>query len=111
MTQSVGAQLEVGGWAGRTGVLTAGDQEIAPIADDVRSKVRMGQRFWGSARASATLPYSATKITSTYEWTDYSALMPTHYYLTQKAYTEPGLNIPIQQPIPPFQWLPGRLAS
>ncbi len=111
MTQSLGDNLEVGGSAGRTGVLTAGDQEIAPIADDVRSKVRMGQRFWGSARASATLPYSATKITSTYEWTDYSALMPTHYYLTQKAYPEPGLNIHIQQPIPAFQGLPGRLEA
>src|SRR5258708_1533323 len=111
MTQSLGDNLEVGGSAGRTGVLTAGDQEIAPIADDVRSRVRMGQRFWGSARASATLPYSATKITSTYEWTDYSALMPTHYYLTQKAYPEPGLNIHIQQPIPAFHGLPGRLEA
>jgi hypothetical protein len=111
MTQSLGDNLEVGGSAGRTGVLTAGEQEIMPTADDVRSRVRMGQRFWGSARASATLPYAATKITSTYEWTDYSALMPTHYYLTQKAYPEPGLNIHIQQPIPAFAGLPGRLEA
>ena len=69
-------------------------------------------RIWlGSARASTTLPHSATKVTSTYEWTDYSALMPTHYYLTQKAYPEPGLNIYIRQPIPAFQGLPGRLEA
>jgi hypothetical protein len=111
MTQSLGDKLEVGGSAGRTGVLTAGDQEIAATADDVRSKVRTGQRFWGSARASATLPHTATKITSTYEWTDYSALMPTHYYLTQKAYPEPGLNFMIRQPIPSFAGLPGRLEA
>jgi hypothetical protein len=111
MTQSFGDKLEVGGSAGRTGVLTAGEREIAATADDVRSHVRMGQRFWGSARASATLPHTATKITSTYEWTDYSALMPTHYYLTQKAYPEPGLNIMIRQPIPSFAGLPGRLEA
>jgi Carboxypeptidase regulatory-like domain/TonB dependent receptor len=111
VTQSLGDNLEVGGSAGRTGVLTADDREIAASADDVRSRIRMGQRFWGSARASATLPHSATKIISTYEWTDYSALMPTHYYLTQRAYPEPGLNIHIRQPIPSFAGLPGRLEA
>jgi len=37
--------------------------------------------------------------------------MPTHYYLTQKAYPEPGLNIIIRQPIPSFAGLPGRLEA
>jgi hypothetical protein len=111
MTQTLGDHLEIGGSAGRSGVFTANDPEIAASADDVRSKVRMGQRFWGSARASATLPHMATHITSTYEWTDYSALMPTHYFLTQKAYPEPGLNIHIRQPIPAFGGLPGRLEA
>ena len=67
--------------------------------------------MWVSARASATLPATATRVTTTYEWTDYSALMPAHYYVTQKAYPEPGLNIHLSQPIPSFPGLPGRLEA
>jgi hypothetical protein len=94
-------------------VLTAGSPDASQLASagDLRSNIRMGQRFWGSARASATLPGSATQVTATYEWTDYSALMPMHYYVTQKAYPEPGLNIRVRQPIPGFSALPGRLEA
>ena len=112
VTQSMGDRLEVTGSFGSTGVLTATDQNIdVASADEVRSKIGMGQRFWGSARASATLPVTATRVTASYEWTDYSALMPSHYYMTQKAYPEPGLNIHIRQPIPSFPGLPGRLEA
>jgi hypothetical protein len=37
--------------------------------------------------------------------------MPTHYYMTQKADPEPGLNFRIRQPIPLFSGLPGRLEA
>ena len=37
--------------------------------------------------------------------------MPAHYYVTQKAYPEPGLNIHLSQPIPSFPGLPGRLEA
>jgi hypothetical protein len=112
LTQRIGGIVEVSGSAGRTGVLTLGEQDIAfASAEGLRSTIRNGQRFWGSARASATLPHAETQITTTYEWTDYSALMPTHYYITQKAYPEPGLNIRIRQPIPVFSGLPGRLEA
>lgn len=112
MTQTLGDKLEVAGSFGNTGVLTAGEQNIeVASADELRSRIRTGQRFWGSARASATLPTTATRVTTSYEWTDYSALMPEHYYVTQKAYPEPGLNIHVQQPIPSFPGLPGRLEA
>lgn len=112
VTQTLGDKLEVSGSFGNTGVLTANEENIeTPSAGELRSNIRAGQRFWGSARASATLPATATRITTTYEWTDYSALMPSHYYVTQKAYPEPGLNIHVRQPIPAFPGLPGRLEA
>lgn len=112
VTQSVGDKLEVGGSVGRAGALTVADQNLdAANADQLRANIRMGQRFWASARASATLPGTATQVTTSYEWTDYSALMPMHYYTTQSAYPEPGLNIHIRQPIPAFAGLPGRLEA
>jgi hypothetical protein len=111
ITQTIGDKVEVGGSVGRAGVLTADQQPIAADADAIREKLHNGQRFWGSARARATLPGTATRLTASYEWTDYSALMPMHYYVTQKNYPEPGLNINIRQPIPGFPGMPGRLEA
>ncbi len=112
VTQALGDRLEVSASAGRAGAFTASDSTIdVASADEVRSRLRNEQRFWGSARASATLPGASTQITASYEWTDYSALMPMHYYLTQKAYPEPGLNIHIRQPLPCWGSLPGHLEA
>ncbi len=112
VTQAIGDRIEVSASAGRAGAFTASDSSIAAAsADEVRSQLRNEQRFWGSARASATLPRASTQVTASYEWTDYSALMPMHYYLTQKAYPEPGLNIHIRQPLPCFGGMPGRLEA
>jgi hypothetical protein len=52
-----------------------------------------------------------TQITGSYEWTDYRALMPSHFYLTQSAYPESGLNIRVRQPLPSFPGMPGRLEA
>jgi hypothetical protein len=37
--------------------------------------------------------------------------MPTHFYLTQSTYPEPGLNIRVRQPIPSFPGIFGRLEA
>jgi hypothetical protein len=37
--------------------------------------------------------------------------MPSHFYLTQRNYPEPGLNIRVRQPIPSFLGMPGRLEA
>ena len=42
---------------------------------------------------------------------DYSAMMPSHYSLTQRAYPETGLNVRVRQPIPAFPGMPGRLEA
>jgi hypothetical protein len=57
----------------------------AYFANDLRSNIHTTQRFWASARASTTLPVVGTQISGSYEWTDYSTIMPSHFYLTQSA--------------------------
>jgi hypothetical protein len=111
LSQEFGGKLQVGGSVGRAGALTFEEQQIAAFADSLRSKIHNGQRFWASARARATLPFTATRVAASYEWTDYSAVMPMHYYLTQRDYPEPGLNINVRQPIPGFPGMPGRLEA
>ena len=110
--QAVGQTLEFGASVGRAGALTAGQADLAAeSSNDLRSRIQTTQRFWASARASVTLPGSGTQITTSYQWMDNDAIMPVHFYLTQRSYPEPGLNIHIRQPIPAFPGMPGRLEA
>jgi hypothetical protein len=112
VTQALGDRLELGTSFGRGGALAIADRGSAiPTADELRSHLHTTQRFWASARASATLPVTGTQISGSYQWTDYSTIMPSHYYLTQSAYPEAGLNIRVRQPIPSFPGMPGRLEA
>jgi len=112
VSQALGDRVELGFSVGRGGALALAQQNLdAATADDLRSRIRSTERFWASARASATVPVTGTKVTASYQWTDYSALMPEHYYLTQRATPEPGLNIYVRQPIPGILGMPGRLEA
>lgn len=111
VTQGLGDKLELGTSFGRAGALTAAPELAAPTGDDVRANLHPTQRFWASARASAIIPVTGTEITGSYQWMDYRALMPSHFYLTQRAYPETGLNIRVRQPIPSFPGMPGRLEA
>jgi len=112
VTQALGDRLELGTSFGRGGALALGDHGMTlETADQLRSNTRTTQRFWASARASTTLPLVGTQITGSYQWTDYSTIMPTHFYLTQSTYPESGLNIRVRQPIPSFPGIPGRLEA
>ena len=112
VTQELGDNLEAGASAGHAGALAITDSLLSTAtADDLRSKIRDEQRYWVSARASAKLPVTGTQISTSYQWADYSALIPAHLYITQRSYAEPGLNIHVRQPIPAFGGLPGRLEA
>jgi hypothetical protein len=112
VSQTLGSRLEIGSSAGRGGALELANQGIAiENADQLRASIHNTDRFWASARASATLPGVGTQISASYEWTDYSTIMPSHFYLTQSTYPEPGLNIRVRQPIPSFAGIPGRLEA
>jgi hypothetical protein len=111
-TQAIGDKIHVGASFGSGGALELRQHELeSPTADDLRSKIRSTQRFWMSARASATMPGTGTEITGSYQWMDYTTIMPSHFYLTQSLSPDPGLNIRVRQPIPSFPGMPGRLEA
>jgi len=113
VSQSLGDHLEIGSSFGSGGALAPADQEAtANSAESLRSRLQVTQRFWASARASATIPVTGTVITGSYQWMDYNnTIMPDHFYLTQSPYTEPGLNVRVRQPIPSVPGMPGRLEA
>ncbi len=111
-TQAFGDRLEVGASVGRGGALALASRGLVlESAEAVRSNIHTTQRFWASAHAAATIPVLGTRISGSYQWTDYSTIMPSHFYLTQNAYPETGLNIRLRQPIPAFPGIPGRLEA
>jgi hypothetical protein len=113
VSQALGDHVQIGSSFGSGGALSPADPEMtATSAEDLRSRLQVTQRFWASARASATLPVIGTVITGSYQWMDYNnTIMPDHFYLTQSPYTEPGLNIRVRQPIPSVPGIPGRLEA
>lgn len=100
VSHTVNDSLNLSFSIGNTQALTLSQRELG--ADDpnsLRSFLRQGRRYWASAKVSALSPWSGTKVTTTYAWTDYSSLMPVHRYLTHDFGGEPGLNFRFRQPI------------
>lgn len=99
--QSLGEHMQVSVAAGRTGALLAGAAEQS-FADsrDLRAGVRPGQRPWVTVRVSGTVPRTGTHLTGDYGWTDFSALMPAHFSLTQTPTQDIGWNMYVRQPLP-----------
>jgi hypothetical protein len=113
-TQALGEHVELTLAAGRSGALTSPalpGPTAVESADGVRSEIHMAQRFWVTARASAKLPGSGTRIVTSYGWTDFRSLMPVHLSLTEATYQDEGLNIVIHQPLPKLTSLRGRLEA
>jgi hypothetical protein len=110
ISQVVGDGIEITASSGRGGVLMANPSE-AITAQDVRGKIHGGQREWAAMRASGTIPHAGTRITTSYQWMDNNALMPTHFYLTQDMNQETGFNVHIRQPLPGFFGMPGHVEA
>jgi hypothetical protein len=99
--QSLGEHVQVSVAGGRTGVLLAGaaDQSFTD-SRDLRAGVRQGQRPWVTVRVSGTVPHSGTRISGDYGWTDFNALIPAHFSLTQTPTQDIGWNMYVRQPLP-----------
>jgi carboxypeptidase family protein len=99
--QSLGEHAQVSAAAGRTGVLLArGADQSFTDSSDLRAGVRQGQRPWVTVRVSGTLPRSGTRISGDYGWTDFNALVPAHFSLTQTPTQDIGWNMYVRQPLP-----------
>lgn len=112
VTQALGDHLNVSVAAGRTGALVADAREaLSNDADDLRALIHRAQRSWVTARVSGTVPGSGTRISTSYGWTDYRALMPEHLYLAQQTSQVTGWNVNVRQPLPMIPGWPGRLEA
>lgn len=108
-TQSVADNVEIGASFGRAGAMQ--ENGLVTSAADLRDSVKITDKYWASARASATVPHVGTQVATSYQWVDSNAMMPAHFYMTQNSLPQPGLNIEIRQPIPSFCGMPGRLEA
>jgi len=112
VSERLGNVVEIGLSGGRGGALSINDPASAvSTADNLRARMRETQSFWASARASTQLPGTHTQISGSYQWMNYGAIMPNHFYLTQSLYPEAGLNVRVRQPLPMFPGLPGRIVA
>src|SRR5260370_42644925 len=67
-TQAIGEKIHLGTSFGSGGALELRQHELeSPAADELRSRIRSTQRFWVSARASATIPGTGTEISVSYQ--------------------------------------------
>jgi hypothetical protein len=107
VTQALGEHLDVTMAAGRAGALLAGLDSMAD-ADALRGEIHTVQRSWLTARVSHTLPVTGTRVITSYGWTDFRTLMPSHLSLTDQSNQDSGWNIDIRQPLPA---LPGLFGS
>lgn len=107
VTQSLGEHFDVTMAAGRAGALLAGPSSMSD-ADALRAGIHTVQRTWLTARASRTLPVTGTRISTSYGWTDFRTLMPSHLSLTDQSNQDSGWNVDIRQPLPA---LPGLFGS
>jgi len=113
ITQDVTDHVQATVAAGQAGALLADAQTAASVNDpnSLRSLLRVSPRPWATARLSGIVPQAGTRISATYGWTDYRALMPEHVFLTQQTTQDIGWNIYIHQPLPLFSGMPWRLEA
>jgi hypothetical protein len=103
LSQALGDRAEIGLAVGRGGALLADGKSMnAEDGDGVRSQIHRQQRAWVTVRASGSLPLTRTNLSTSYGWTDFRALTPTHISLTGQANQQVGLNVATRQPLPGF---------
>jgi hypothetical protein len=103
VTQNVGENSELTLAGGRSGAL------VGP--PDGSGQMRQSQRLWLTARLSTTVPETGTRVSLNYGWTDFRALVPIHFSLTDTINQEEGLNLVIRQPLPRVNCMPGRIEA
>lgn len=112
VTQALGDHVNLTVAAGRGGALVAAPgRDPAESANGVRDQIHTAPRSWVTARASATLPGTGTRMVTSYGWTDFRSLMPVHLSLTGATYQDEGWNVVIHQPLPRVSSMRGRLEA
>lgn len=113
ISQLLGEHLEAAISAGEGGVLAARSHVIR--VDDpsmVAGMLHKTSRPWVTARLTATVARTGTRVGTSYGWSDFNALMPTNLYLTSTVIQqETGWNMSLRQPLPAFGGYKGRMEA
>lgn len=111
VSQALGEHSDLAVAVGRGDALLAGAGSV-PDAASLRGDIRTTQRSWLTARLAHTLPVTGTRVITSYGYTDFRTLMPSHVSMTEPssmgANQDIGWNVSIRQPLPP---LPGMFGS
>ncbi len=112
ITQPLGEYLRLTAAGGNTGVLVHESGILATHdPQELRNSMELARRTWLAARISAAAPRTGMRISASYRWMDYGALVPTHLFLTSGLQPEAGLNVRIQQSLPSFGIWSGRMVA
>jgi hypothetical protein len=112
VTQHVGDHVKITAIYGSSDALTAETNTLtSDTADDLRRILRTVRRGEVTLRASAVIPVTGTRVTGSYQFTDYNAINPAQIYSTGPVRPAPGLNLTIRQPIPASFGLPWRMEA
>ena len=111
-TQHFGEWLNATGGYGNSGTLQTETVELTSAdVNQLRQSLRHGRSSWAYARVSAAIPVAGTRLAASYQFADYSAIMPIHRSMTGTVSADPGLNIQMRQPIPSFGIWNGRVEA
>lgn len=112
VTQHVGEHVKVTAIYGSSDNLTPETNTLsADTAEDLRKILRTVRRDQVTLRASAVVPATGTRLSGSYQFSDYNTLNPAQIYSTQPLAPTPGLNLSVRQPIPASFGLPWRVEA
>jgi len=115
VTQDLGENYKVTLIYGSLGVLsprTSGQGiETIDTADDLRRMMETDHRPSLTLRMSGTLKATGTRVSASYQWTDYQSAVPGPAFSTESGRPEPGLNVIVRQPMPAIPRVPWRMEA
>jgi hypothetical protein len=112
VTQDLGDNYKVTVIYGSTGVLSPRENASSfESAGDLRNMLQSGHRGAVTLRVSGTVKATGTRMTASYQWTDYQSAVPGPIYSTESARPEPGLNFILRQPMPTIPRMPWRMEA
>jgi hypothetical protein len=112
VTQDLGDNFKVALIYGSLGVLSPRDGDLSiDNADDLRKIMQTDRRPALTMRVSGTLKATGTRLSASYQWTNYQSALPGPLYSTDAAHPEPGLNVMVRQPMPAIPRMPWRMEA
>jgi hypothetical protein len=96
--QALGEHAAISVAGGRGDALVAAQEALN--RGDLRGSIHSEARPWITAQVGGSVPQSGTYLGTSYGWSDYNALTPTHAYLTGKTNQQIGWNVHARQRLP-----------